>query len=98
MRELDIFQFFRCEELEMSTKSLVNLKPLGVCILPFIRSLVQLREIFSSIPDDYLDLTMLNKERTKLAVAQKLIIYINEESFLATKLANKNTNFGLLGM
>lgn len=41
---------------------------------------------------------MSNEEHIELAGASELIVYINEKSFLATKWANKNTNFGLRGV
>lgn len=47
-----------------------------------------------------LKLITLNNERKKLAEAQKLIIYISDHVFLATKWATNNddTNFSLIEM
>lgn len=45
-----------------------------------------------------IDLLMLNNERAKLPQAQKLIIYIGDEEYLATKWSCKQTEFNCIEM
>lgn len=47
---------------------------------------------------DFLDLLMLNKEREKLSGASKIIIYVREKIYLATKWTIKCTNYTFIEM
>lgn len=65
-------------------------------ILSFIRGSKQLtRIIWHTYEDKILNLSTLNKERTKLTGACKVIIYVTEKVFLETKFAN-GTNHSLV--
>lgn len=59
-------------------------------IFAFVRSSKLLSKILwhDKSNESILDLSALNKERKKLAGACKVIIYVHNELFLATKLAN----------
>lgn len=100
-------------DLEYLPDILTNLKRLYLLeatscdILPFIRRAAQLRKIkvnrlyhgkHFEEHENILDLLALNKEREKLAFAKKVLIYVREEIFLATKWAMKQTEFKLIEM
>lgn len=72
-------------------------------ILPFIRHGARLNvikiEILKGGPlvkNDCLDIATLNEERSKLASARKVLIYVEEKTYLATKWKTKNLNYGLV--
>lgn len=74
-------------------------------ILPFIRrssklSKIKINRLHSGefFEENILDLPALNREREKLIFARKIIIYVNEEIFLTTKWALKQTEFSLIEM
>lgn len=48
--------------------------------------------------ENILDLRGLNKEREKLTFAKKILIYVKEDIFLATKWALTQTEFNLIEM
>lgn len=51
-----------------------------------------------SITNNIMNLSLLNIEREKLMVAQKVKIYVNENIYLATKWATKLQKFRLVGI
>lgn len=72
-------------------------------IMPFLRYSPRLKGIkidqfcqVVGIDNDIIDLTALNRERCKLDDATKVTIYVNEEVFLKTKFAIKNTKLSLI--
>ncbi|XP_031634390.1 uncharacterized protein LOC116347800 [Contarinia nasturtii] len=76
-------------------------------ILPFIRHAEKVNKIKvesfrhgSHFDENYkiLDLIALNKEREKLVGAHKITIYVDEDVYLATKWAMKQTDFSLIRM
>lgn len=87
-------------------RKLPNLERVGFAkisfnnILPFIRQSPKLRKfkIKSFLDKDLicLDLILLNKEREKLVGARNLIIYVEEDIYLATKWKLGTTNFNLI--
>lgn len=100
-------------DLEHLPDTLINLKRLYFLeatsddILPFIRRAPNLRKIKVNrlyhgkhFEEDkkILDLPALNKEREKLTFAKKVLIYVREDVFLATKWTIKQTEFTLIEM
>lgn len=96
---------------ETMAKNMVNLECLCIrwvkqpnTMLPFLRYFPRLREIkmsdnfgtHSSFENDIVDLVTYNKERSKLAGARKVTIYVREALFLATKFSKVDTEFGLV--
>lgn len=88
---------------------LPNLQQIGLSIssidhiLPFISHAAQLRKILvhslkngTYFEDNILDIFALNRQRSMLDGAQKLTIYVNECIYLATKIAKKKTECGLI--
>lgn len=66
-------------------------------IMPFIRESVEMRTIkIEYFFDCSIDLLKLNKEREKLQNAHKITMYVDERTYLDTKWAMKETNFGLI--
>lgn len=72
-------------------------------ILPFIRHGARLNTIKieilkdgSLLKNDSLDIATLNEERSKLALARKVLIFVGEKTYLATKWKTKNMNYGLV--
>lgn len=99
LKELSLTAKPDFEEMQILANSLVNLERLYLAycdnvdnILPFIRHSQKMKKIkfISHNCDVVLDLIMLNEERAKLTGAQKIIIYVSDYAFLATKWATKN--------
>lgn len=76
-------------------------------ILPFIRHAVRVKKLkVSSLSsglhfdqhNKILDLFALNKEREKLVSAQKIMIYVDDDVYLATKWAMKQTDYRMIEM
>lgn len=74
-------------------------------ILPFIchsykLKIMKIDQLLDGIylENGVLDLVVLNKEREKLNKARKVVIYVNETVFLATKWIQKEMNFKLIEM
>lgn len=98
------------EELHFGD-SLTNLKRIGFCqasldeILPFISEATNLKTIFIKAhksgnycneTNKIINLPALNKMREKLNNATKIMMYVKEATYLATKWAYKTTDFGLI--
>lgn len=109
LKELMIQDEFEDADAEILAYNLTRLERLCIYglssfddIMPFIRQSLKLRKILF-IPDKFrlvLNLVMLNEERAKLDGAQKIIIYVRDDCFLATKWATKNgdTNLNFIEM
>lgn len=107
LKELNILGFTNGKQLEILAKNLTNLERLllqGATysdLLPFIRCSVKLKyiKIFAQEAEhfkgDIINLEMLNNEREKLFGARKVIIYIEDNVFLATKWTTKNGDINL---
>lgn len=66
-------------------------------MLPFINRLASLRAIqMDTIEDSFIDSSALNSERSKLANASKVTIYVEEPVYLATKISFKQTKTDLI--
>lgn len=88
------------DALEAMTVSFPNLQKVHLAeistidqLLPFIRRLPKLKELSVSQchPIGFeIDILTLNEERKKLAGTCKVIIYLSEDAYLATKMAPKN--------
>lgn len=72
-------------------------------ILPFICHSIKLKMIKidllldgTYLENGVLDLVSLNKEREKLNKARKIVIYVNEDVFIATKWARSEMNYKLI--
>lgn len=74
-------------------------------IMPFIRRLMRLRQIYISQVENgiyfnedtkIIDLVGLNRERQQLAGAAKITLYVSDIVYLATKWAVKETNFDMI--
>lgn len=100
-------------DLEHLPDTLTNLKRLYFLeatsddILPFIRRAAKLNKIkvnrlyhgkYFDEDKSILDLSSLNREREKLTFAKKIMIYVKEEIFLATKWNINQTEFSLIEM
>lgn len=97
LKELNIFSCSNAEQLEPMAMGLVNLERLFLQrvsindILPFIRYSTKLKhlKILSNESANFnghvIDLQKLNREREKLPWARKVMIYIEDNVFLATK-------------
>lgn len=100
IRELSIFDCARATDLEKVATQLQRLERIMLQnvsydnILPFVRFSSRLKrmKIFpkDAVSFKALDLQQLNAERAKLPRPQKLIIYMEDNVFLATKWAAKN--------
>ncbi|XP_055325684.1 uncharacterized protein LOC129579559 [Sitodiplosis mosellana] len=97
--------------METTARNLVNLErvylgqPTSEAIASFIRHSAKLKKIkvahYIRMPmpnsaNNGLDLAALNKEREKLAGAQKVTIYVPEDIYLAKKWATDKTDYGLI--
>ncbi|XP_055306369.1 uncharacterized protein LOC129570695 [Sitodiplosis mosellana] len=72
-------------------------KPSFTEILPFIGRSKKLEDIeIAEYQGTVLDIAALNKERKKLAGARKVIIYVGEDVYLATKWATTETSLELI--
>lgn len=66
-------------------------------IVPFIRYSRNLTEIYVEwLKESSLDISALNKEREQLAGARKLIIYVNENVYLATRWQSREISLKLI--
>lgn len=66
-------------------------------IMPFICNSQHLIEIvIITLQEDVIDIIALNNERKRLKEAEKVIIYVDEEVYLATKWATKEINLSLI--
>lgn len=91
LNELVLSGGLKREDIEILANTLVNLEKVTIYsitsndLLPFMHC-AKLRELYAQLTDDAcLHLTKLNEERGKVANAQKVTIYLNHSSFLATK-------------
>lgn len=91
LKELEITNAVNLKELE-TLSNLRNLERLTLSntvtvndILPFIRCSAKLYRIHVNFNEGFLNLCKLNDERKKLASARKIIIYVSDNVFLATK-------------
>lgn len=91
LKELEIMSGANLKDLEILASSLVNLERLTLSnitindILPFVRCSPKLYRIQANFNEGSLNLYNLNIEREKLAAARKIIIYVSDNVFLATK-------------
>ncbi|XP_055303090.1 uncharacterized protein LOC129568812 isoform X2 [Sitodiplosis mosellana] len=97
LKELNIFGYANAGNFEILAKSLTNLERILIQeatyndLLPFVRHSVNLKhmKIFAKEAKQFkgetINLGKLNREREKLFGARKLIIYIEDNVFLATK-------------
>lgn len=103
LNELMFDQIYK-ENTEQIPNMCINLKRLIFCqafisdILPFIRFSRELKEIkvkhLNGIKS--IDVALLNGERKKLNGAQKLVIYVSEDVYLATKWSTWRINRNLI--
>lgn len=91
LKELEIGSGISLKDIEILAVKLVNLERLSIGnvvandILPFIRHSTKLYRIQAHFKDGDLDLMSLNEERNKLKGARKIIVYVPNNIFLATK-------------
>lgn len=104
LKELNIFNDTNVTEVEILAKSLLNLTRVYLknftCneILPFVfhSPKLQVLQLFPKhLNGGILDLNTLNKEREQLHGAQKVLIYVPDDIFLATKWTTKHGNINL---
>lgn len=90
LKELEINDGINSANIEILATKLVNLERLSLKnvtasqILPFIRHSMQLYRIHVHLKDNTLNLIQLNDERVKLIGARKIVIYVPNNTFLAT--------------
>lgn len=101
LKELSIYEGFNPIDMEILAKNLVNLRRITLSkatiedILPFIKYSNKLNKICASFTENVLDLQRLNEERMKLAGGQKVMLYVPDNIFLATKWNTKNGDTNL---
>lgn len=106
LKELAIFQEVNFNDMEHLANGLVNLEQLFLSdatvndILPFIKQSIKLKKIKLLLKDEECDgntlkLEMLNDERQKVFGAQKVMIFVSNTVFLATKLTTTNGDLNL---
>lgn len=112
LKELAIMDGANPCEMEILANNYLNLQYLFIqnatydTLLPFIRRSVKLKRVLvfpkdkSHFNGNFLDLVQLNEERSKLQMAQKLVIYVPDNVFLKTKWKTNNgdTNLRLIQM
>lgn len=91
LKELEIMNGANSKDLATLASNLTNLERLSLSntvtvndILPFIRCSAKLYRIQANFGERFLNLYKLNDERKK-AAARKIIIYVSDNVFLATK-------------
>lgn len=90
LKELYLPGGFTTNDIETLAANLVNLVEVVINtrtsddLLPFMRYSKQLRKLYPQL-NGILNLSKLNKEREKLVNARKVIIYVEDNIFLATK-------------
>lgn len=96
LKELEIMNGANLKDLEILASELENLERLSLSnikaddILPFVRCSPKLYRIQANFNEhSSLNLYKLNVERIKLAAARKIIIYVSDHLFLATKWTQK---------
>lgn len=106
LKELAIFDGVNFNEMELLADALVNLEQIFLSnatvndISPFIKQSVKLKKIKLLLKDEEceknpLKLKILNNERQKVLGAQKVMIFVSNTLFSATKLATTNGDFNL---
>ncbi|XP_055306451.1 uncharacterized protein LOC129570762 [Sitodiplosis mosellana] len=101
LKELTIYDGFNPFDMEILAKNLVNLTRISLNkaklddILPFIQLSGKLNKIHASFTENILDLQRLNEERMKLVGGRKVVIYVPDDVFLATKWCTKNGDTNL---
>lgn len=106
LEEMYIDNALYISDLSFIANNLINLKQIhfgDAClrnIHPFIFRSLNLEKIVfydkNCIYGTYFDIYALNIERKKLPNAKKITIYVNEQVYLATKWAFKNTDLSLI--
>ncbi|XP_031638016.1 uncharacterized protein LOC116350376 isoform X2 [Contarinia nasturtii] len=97
LKELTLPSGLTSKDIEMLANNLVNLHTVSISsvtsndLLPFMRC-AKLRKLYAYLNGGILNLSKLNKERGKLGNAWKVVIYLNQNIFLATKWSIGNTN------
>ncbi|XP_031616889.1 uncharacterized protein LOC116336862 [Contarinia nasturtii] len=101
LKELNIFDCTDADQMEPMAIGLVNLERLFLQrasnshMLPFIRYSIKLKHLkilsteSANFQGDVINLQKLNRERAKLFGARKIVIYIEDNIFLATKWSSR---------
>lgn len=101
LKELTIYDGFNPIDMEILAKSLPKLHRISLNkatfddILPFVQFSCNLNKIHASFTEDILDLKYLNEIRMKLVGARKIILYVPDNIFLATKWNTRNGDTNL---
>lgn len=106
LKQLTMYDGFNAIDMEILAKNLVKLRQISINnatfddILPFIQHSSKLNKIHATFTEDILDLQRLNEERMKLIGGQKIMIYVPDDIFLATKWNTKHgdTNLNCIEM
>lgn len=111
LEELCVTYSIRISDLKLLPDTLLKLKCIQFFeassddILPFVCRAAKMNKIevetllhgsHFNERDNVLNLLALNDEREKLVTARKITIYVNEDVYLATKWAMKQTDFSLI--
>lgn len=109
LKELNIFNGSRMKNLKMIATQFINIECIQFYmassndILPFVQRSIKLQKIYVSklekgthFNENILNVAALNAERNKLNGAQKIIIYVKENIYLATKWTMTKVNFNLI--
>lgn len=91
------------KDAEAMAENLVNLKMVHIrtadsnSIIPFVKRATNMEKIkIDHLEHKVINLAALNRERLKLPNAKKITIYVGENSFLATKRQNRETDLDLI--
>lgn len=101
LKELHLPDGLTTNDIQILAENLVNLNEVTVGsitsddLLPFMRYSKKLKKLHAHLNGGILNLPKLNKEREQLVNAQKVIIYVPDNSFLATKW---KTHYGYANM
>lgn len=101
LKELTIYDGFNPIDMEILAKNLINLRRITLNkatfddILPFIQNSIKLNRIHASFTENILNLKRLNEERMELIDGRKIIIFVPDNVFLATKWNTKNGDTNL---
>lgn len=106
LQELTLYDGFNGFQMEILAKNLIHLRCLCLYkatfddVMPFVQHSVKLHKIQTQFDADNIDLDKLNEQRAKLSGAHKIIIYVPDNNFLATKWTTKNgdTRLGYVEM
>lgn len=105
LKTLNLYLITKIEYAEILSKGLVNLEELQMImdsyetIYPFIRNSPKLQRIYFlcvRTNDTSIDLAKLNRERSKLADAQKITVYIDHYKYLPLKKELRQLKYPLI--